>query len=204
MYIAIAGNIGSGKTTLTELLAKHYEWKPQFEDVDDNPYLFDFYSDMERWAFHLQMFFLGKRFRQIIENQQSEIAVVQDRTIFEDAHIFAANLHDMGLLSSNDYATYMAIYTPMNTLLAPPDLLIYIRASVPTLIEQIKKRGRAYESGIRVDYLSKLNEKYEAWFAEYPHRKLVVDVNDNNFVTTSADLDAIIANVNNSLNINTL
>jgi deoxyadenosine/deoxycytidine kinase len=195
MHIAIAGNIGSGKTTLTELLAKHYKWEAQYEDTDDNPYLFDFYNDMQRWAFHLQIFFLSKRFRQIVEIKKSNKIIVQDRTIFEDAHIFAANLHDMGLMAHNDYNTYMSIYNLMNALIAPPDLLIYLRASVPTLVEQIQKRGREYEASIRLDYLSKLNEKYEAWIAAYPHRKLIVDVDATNFVKTSAHLKAVIGKV---------
>jgi deoxyadenosine/deoxycytidine kinase len=199
MHIAIAGNIGSGKTTLTELLAEHYQWAPQYEDVADNPYLYEFYSDMQRWAFHLQMFFLSKRFKQIMEIKKSIATTVQDRTVFEDAHVFAANLHDMGLMTGADFATYTAIYELLNTLVAPPDLLIYLQASVSTLLEQIKIRGREYEIGIRSDYLTNLNTKYEAWIDSYPHRKIVVNVDQCNFVKRPAMLQQIIAQVDSAL-----
>jgi deoxyadenosine/deoxycytidine kinase len=199
MHIAIAGNIGSGKTTLTGLLAEHYHWTPQYEELEDNPYLYGFYNDMQMWAFHLQMFFLSKRFTQIMEIKRSSTVTVQDRTVFEDAHVFAANLHDMGLMTAVDYATYMSIYSLLNAMTTPPDLLIYLRASVETLLEQIKIRGREYELGIRAEYLEKLNIKYEAWIAQYPYRKIVVSVDDSNFVKYSDNLNSIIEQINNSL-----
>ena len=199
MHIAIAGNIGSGKTTLTELLAAHYHWTPQYEDVDGNPYLYPFYADMQRWAFHLQMFFLSKRFYQIAEIKKNAAYVVQDRTAFEDAHVFASNLRDMGLMPPDDFATYISIYNLLDALTAPPDLLIYLRAGVPTLMRQIKKRGREYEQGIRYDYLDKLNQKYEAWIASYTHRKFVIDVETTNFVEDAPSLSKIIAKVDGAL-----
>jgi deoxyadenosine/deoxycytidine kinase len=163
MHIAIAGNIGSGKTTLTRMLAKHYSWDPHYEDVDDNPYLNDFYEDMQRWSFNLQIYFLNSRFRQILEIRKSEQTIVQDRTIYEDAFIFAPNLHSMGLMSTRDFENYSTLFKLMISLVQPPDLLLYLRASVPTLVNQIQKRGREYESSIRIDYLKRLNERYEAW-----------------------------------------
>jgi deoxyadenosine/deoxycytidine kinase len=199
MHIAIAGNIGSGKTTLTELLAEHYHWMPHYEELGDNPYILEFYNDMQRWAFHLQMFFLSKRFKQILEIKKSARTIVQDRTVFEDAHVFAANLRDMNLMSHTDFNTYTAIYDLLNALATPPDLLIYLRASVPTLLEQIQKRGREYEAGIRYDYLDKLNQKYETWIAAYPHRKIVVNVDETNFVAAPANLNRIIALVDGAL-----
>lgn len=195
MHIAIAGNIGSGKTTLAGLLSKHYGWQPQYEAVDDNPYLYDFYSDMNRWSFHLQMYFLGKRFKQIIEIKKSKNTIVQDRTIFEDACIFAANLHDMSLMADTDYNTYLSLFELMNSLIAPPDLLIYLRASVPTLVKQIQKRGREYEEGIRLDYLKNLNERYETWIAGYKDTKIIVDVDTMNFSENPKDLSGVISMV---------
>jgi deoxyadenosine/deoxycytidine kinase len=200
MHIAVAGNIGSGKTTLAGLLAKHYGWKAQYEDVDDNPYLYDFYSDMQRWSFHLQMFFLDKRFRQIVEIQKSKSTVIQDRTIFEDAYIFAANLQEMNLMSASDYSTYLSLFELMNSLIAPPDLLIYLRASVPTLVKQIQKRGREYEEGIRLDYLKNLNEKYEKWIESYDHPKLIVDVDQTNFSENPQDISTVINMVEAEIN----
>lgn len=200
MHIAVAGNIGSGKTTLAGLLAKHYGWKAQYEDVDDNPYLYDFYSDMQRWSFHLQMFFLDKRFRQIVEIQKSKSTVIQDRTIFEDAYIFAANLQEMNLMSTSDYSTYLSLFELMNSLIAPPDLLIYLRASVPTLVKQIQKRGREYEEGIRLDYLKNLNEKYEKWVESYDHPKLIVDVDQTNFSENPQDISTVINMVEAEIN----
>jgi deoxyadenosine/deoxycytidine kinase len=193
MHIAIAGNIGSGKTTLTGLLAKYYEWEAQYENADNNPYLDDFYSDMQHWSFNLQIYFLNERFRQIQEIRNSGLTVVQDRTIYEDAHIFAENLHSMGLMSMRDYATYRSLFDKMTSFIQPPDLLIYLRASVPTLVKQIQKRGRAYESGIRLDYLNKLNERYEDWISQYTLGKvLVIDVDTVHFEETPEDLQTII------------
>jgi len=193
MHIAIAGNIGSGKTTLTGLLAKHYGWEAHYENADDNPYLDDFYSDMQYWSFNLQVYFLNERFGQIQKIRTSGLTVVQDRTIYEDAHIFAANLHSMGLMSMRDYATYRSLFDKMTSFIQPPDLLIYLRASVPTLVCQIKKRGRAYESNIRLDYLNKLNEQYENWISEYTLGKLlVIDVDTVHFDETPEDLRNVI------------
>ena len=193
MHIAVAGNIGSGKTTLTRLLAKQYDWKPHFEDVDDNPYLNDFYEDMQRWSFNLQIYFLNSRFNQIVEIRRTGEKVIQDRTIYEDAHIFAPNLHSMGLMSTRDFDNYMSLFNLMCSLIQPPDLLIYLRATVPTLVNQIQKRGREYEKSIRIDYLQRLNERYEAWIAGYNIGKmLIVEVDNLNFSENPADLRSII------------
>ena len=160
MHLAIAGNIGSGKTTLTTLLAKHYKYTPHFEEVDDNPYLIDFYKDMQRWSFNLQVFFLKSRLAQLIELNKKGKNVVQDRTIYEDAYIFAPNLHAMGLMTTRDFENYADLFSVMDEFITPPDLLIYLRASVPALVENIQKRGREYEEAIRLDYLTRLNERY--------------------------------------------
>ena len=174
MHIAVAGNIGSGKTTLTTLLSKHYKWDAHFEDVDDNPYLNDFYSDMQRWSFNLQIYYLNSRFAQIQEIKESGKYVMQDRTIYEDAFIFAPNLHAMGLMTTRDFENYFSLFNLMETFIAPPDLLIYLRASVPTLVSQIQARGREYEEQIRLDYLKRLNERYEAWISTYNKGRVVV------------------------------
>ncbi|HCC72018.1 MAG TPA: deoxynucleoside kinase [Bacteroidales bacterium] len=174
MHIAIAGNIGSGKTTLAGLLAKHYGWEAHYEDVDDNPYLNDFYDDMQRWSFNLQIFFLNSRFSQVIEIKNKDNTVIQDRTIYEDAYIFAPNLHSMGLMSTRDFENYFTLFNLMSSLIQPPDLLLYLRASVPTLVNQIQKRGREYENSIRIDYLKRLNERYEAWIESYKLGKLLI------------------------------
>jgi deoxyadenosine/deoxycytidine kinase len=174
MHIAIAGNIGSGKTTLAGLLSKHYGWEAHYEDVDDNPYLNDFYDDMQRWSFNLQIFFLNSRFSQIIEIKNMDKTVIQDRTIYEDAYIFAPNLHAMGLMSTRDFENYFSLFNLMSSLIEPPDLLLYLRASVPTLVNQIQKRGREYENSIRIDYLKRLNERYEAWIESYKLGKLLI------------------------------
>ncbi len=177
MHIAIAGNIGAGKTTLTELLAKHYNWTPSYERVDDNPYLNDFYEDMHRWSFNLQVFFLNSRFEQILQIKKSEDTIIQDRTIFEDAQIFAPNLQAMGLMSMRDYNNYRSIFNLMSELVSAPDLIIYLRATVPTLVKHIQARGRDYESTIRIDYLTQLNERYEAWASTYKAGKiLIIDI----------------------------
>ena len=200
MHIAIAGNIGAGKTTLTELLAKHYRWEPQFEDVVQNPYLDDFYAEMERWSFNLQVYFLNSRFRQILEIHKSKNTVIQDRTIYEDAHIFAPNLHAMGLMTSRDFDNYSSLFKLMSSFVNPPDLLIYLRASVPTLVKQIQSRGRDYESSIRIDYLTRLNERYEAWISEYTSGKLlVIDTDDLDFSKNQEDLGFVIDKVNAEL-----
>jgi deoxyadenosine/deoxycytidine kinase len=196
MHIAIAGNIGAGKTTLTSLLAKHYNWKPNYETVDNNPYLDDFYNDMQRWSFNLQIFFLNTRFKQIIEIVNSGENVIQDRTIYEDAEIFAPNLHDMGLMSTRDFENYKALFDIMIDLIRKPDLLIYLRASVPTLVNQIQLRGRAYEESIRLDYLKMLNERYELWVSKYTgSNMLIINVDDLDFQNNPEDLSKIIDKV---------
>jgi deoxyadenosine/deoxycytidine kinase len=200
MHIAIAGNIGSGKTTLTGLLAKHFKWEPHYEDVDTNPYLQSFYEDMQRWSFNLQIYFLNSRFRQVIKIRESGKAVIQDRTIYEDAYIFAPNLHSMGLMSTRDFDNYKSLFELMNGFIQPPDLLIYLRAEVPTLVRQIQKRGRDYESSIRLDYLNRLNERYEAWISEYNNGKLLImDVDDKDFYHVPADLEMLIDKINAEL-----
>ncbi len=182
MHIAVAGNIGSGKTTLTGLLAKHYHWTPEYEEVDNNPYLNDFYEDMQRWSFNLQVYFLNSRLNQILEIHRSGKEVIQDRTIYEDAYIFAPNLHSMGLMSTRDFENYYTLFNLMMSLVRPPELLIYLRASVPKLVEQIQKRGREYENSIRLDYLKRLNERYEAWIESYKLGPLlIVDVDELDF-----------------------
>ena len=201
MYISIAGNIGAGKTTLTTKLAKHYKWEAHYEDVENNPYLNDFYKDMQRWAFNLQVYFLNSRFRQVIEIKNSGDNYIQDRTIYEDAYIFAPNLHMMGLMSTRDFDNYMQIFNLMDEFIKGPDLLIYLRASVSTLVTQIQKRGREYENSIRLDYLTRLNERYEAWISEYNKGKLLtIDVDDLNFSENEEDLGKIINKVEADIN----
>ena len=193
MHIAVAGNIGAGKTTLSELLAKHYKWIPHYEDVDENPYLNDFYNEMQRWSFNLQIYFLNSRFQQILDIRKSEKTIIQDRTIYEDAEIFAPNLHSMGLMSTRDFKNYKTLFDLMVSLIQPPDLLIYLRASVPTLVNQIQKRGREYENSIRLDYLKQLNERYDSWINNYEMAKLlIINVDDLDFTTNPEDLSFII------------
>jgi deoxyadenosine/deoxycytidine kinase len=197
MHIAVAGNIGSGKTTLTSLLSRHYKWEPHYEDVDDNPYLNDFYQDMQRWSFNLQIYFLNTRFNQIIDIQKSGRDVIQDRTIYEDAYIFAPNLHSMGLMSTRDFENYFTLFNLVSSLIDPPDLIIYLRASIPTLVNQIQNRGRKYESSIRLDYLKRLNERYEAWVESYKLGKmLIVDADNYNFPESPEDLSVVIDKIN--------
>jgi deoxyadenosine/deoxycytidine kinase len=198
MHIAVAGNIGSGKTTLTGLLARNYDWDAQFE-ADDNPYINDFYGDMERWAFNLQVYFLNKRLKGIVAIQRAEHTIIQDRTIYEDACIFAPSLHAMGLMSTRDYHNYCSLFDLMMSLVRPPDLVIYLKASVPTLVNQIQKRGRSYEASLRIDYLSKLNERYNRWIAAYRGRKMLIDVDAVKFDERPEDLSFIINKVDAEL-----
>ncbi len=196
MHIAIAGNIGAGKTTLTTLLAKHFKMEPHYESVDTNPYLEDFYNDMKRWSFHLQVYFLNSRFRQILEIRNSGKDIIQDRTIYEDRFIFAANLHAMGLMSDRDFTNYTSLFDLMELLVTPPDLLIYLRASIPTLVKQIHTRGREYEKSINIEYLSKLNERYEDWIRNYDKGKLlIINVDNLDFVNNPEDLGTVIERV---------
>ena len=201
MHLAIAGNIGSGKTTLTGLLAKHYNYEAQYEDVDDNPYLDDFYEEMQRWSFNLQIYFLRSRFEQVIRVREENLNVIQDRTIYEDANIFAPNLHAMGLMTARDYNSYSGLFELMERNLQAPDLLIYLRASVPTLVDHIQKRGREYENSIRIDYLRRLNERYEAWINTYDKGKvLIINVDKNKFPENPEDLGDIIQQIDSELN----
>lgn len=197
MHIAIAGNIGSGKTTLTGLLSKHFGWVSHYEDVESNPYLHSFYEDMQRWSFNLQIYFLNSRFRQVVDIRKSGKTVVQDRTIYEDAYIFAPNLHAMGLMPSRDFQNYISLFELMETFLKPPDLLIYLKASVPALVNQIQKRGREYENSIRLDYLKSLNERYENWIEGYNNGKLlIIEVDNIDFKNKAEDLGVIIEKIN--------
>jgi deoxyadenosine/deoxycytidine kinase len=201
MHIAIAGNIGSGKTTLTGLLARHFAWQAHYEEVDENPYLDDFYNDMQRWSFNLQIYFLNTRFNQILNIKKSDKTIIQDRTIYEDAYIFAPNLHSMGLMSTRDFENYFTLFNLISSLIEPPDLVIYLKASVPALVRQIEKRGRKYEDGIRLDYLRKLNERYDSWVDAYSLGKLmVIDVDNTNFIDKPEDMSLVIDKVNAQLN----
>ncbi len=191
MHIAIAGNIGSGKTTLTRMLAARYGWTPKFESVDFNPYLSDFYQDMSRWSFNLQIYFLNKRFKDVVDISKSSEVIIQDRTIYEDARIFAPNLHDMGLMSSRDFETYSDLFDLMMSLVKMPDLLIYLKSSIPNLVSQIQKRGREYEKTIRIDYLTGLNERYEKWISGYKGHLLVIDADRYKFGNNPEDFEAI-------------
>ena len=201
MYFAIAGNIGAGKTSLTELLSTHYGWEAHFEDVIDNPYLDDFYNHMERWSFNLQIYFLNSRFRQLESFSNSNKKFIQDRTIYEDAHIFAPNLHAMGLMNQRDFNNYQSLFGLMESMIEGPDILIYLRSSIPNLVHKIHKRGREYENSISIEYLSRLNERYEAWVSTYSKGKLlVVDVDKIDFVENKADLGSVIQKIDAELN----
>jgi deoxyadenosine/deoxycytidine kinase len=199
-HVAVAGNIGAGKTTLTYLLSRHYRWEPHYEEVEENPYIIDFYEDMRRWAFHLQVYFLQRRFQHIMRIREQPYTVIQDRTIYEDAQIFAPNLHQMGLLNTRDYENYRMLFETMRPFLQPPDLLIYLRAGIPTLVEQIEKRGRKFEEALRLDYLRRLNELYEAWIAAYDGPKLmVVNVDELDFENKAEDLGSIIERIDSEV-----
>jgi deoxyadenosine/deoxycytidine kinase len=199
-HVAIAGNIGAGKTTLTDLLAKHYNWEPRYEDVENNPYLNDFYQDMPRWSFNLQVYFLNNRLKQIIDIQNGSSTVIQDRTIYEDAHIFAPNLHEMGLMSTRDFENYISLFRTICKQIRPPDLLIYLKSSLPTLVSQIERRGRAYEDNIRLDYLKQLNQYYENWIENYKEgRLLVISVDNLNFADNKEDFGKVVDKINAEL-----
>ncbi|PCH69991.1 MAG: deoxynucleoside kinase [Bacteroidetes bacterium] len=201
MRIAIAGNIGSGKTTLTQLLSKHYGWEAYYEDADENPYIYSFYEDMQRWSFHLQIYFLNSRLKKIMEFQKTGKTVIHDRTIYEDAEIFAPNLQEMGLITTRDFETYKDLYNSIRSLVKPPDLMIYLKASVPTLVKLIQKRGRDYESSIRLDYLSNLNERYEEWIDKYDSSKLLtIQVDKVNFADNQEEFGFVINQVEAEIN----
>ncbi len=200
-HIAVAGNIGAGKTTLTTLIAKHYGWDPHFEDVEDNPYINDFYEDMQRWSFNLQIYFLNNRFNTIMQIRNSGKTVIQDRTIYEDAYIFAPNLHAMGLMSTRDFDNYTRLFNSLNTFIQAPDLLIYLRASIPTLVNHIQQRGREYEDSIRLDYLKRLNERYEAWISTYNKGKLLIlNIDDLNINENPEDLGTVFSKIDAEVN----
>lgn len=200
MHLAICGNIGSGKTTLAKMLAKHYNWQAELESVEDNPYLADFYNDMKRWSFHLQIYFLNSRFNQVKRIQDSKASTVQDRTIYEDAYIFAANLHSSGLMTDRDYSSYLALFESMIQHVAAPDLLIYLKADIPRLVSRIEKRGRDYEKAIRLDYLKNLNEHYENWIRSYNLGKLmIIDVNNLDFIKNIEDFSYIVNKIDADL-----
>lgn len=200
MHIAIAGNIGSGKTTLTGLLAKQFKWTPVYERIDDNPYIANFYEDMRRWSFNLQVYFLHKRFKYVIDARKQYKDIVQDRTLYEDAYIFAPNLHAMGLMNTRDFETYRDLFELMNSFISPPDLLLYLKASVPTLVKQIQRRGRDYESSIRLDYITSLNERYDDWIENYNGRKLVVNMDCLDITEKPEDFGKIVEKINAEVN----
>lgn len=191
MHIAIAGNIGSGKTTLTTLLAKRYGWTPRYEPVDNNPYLADFYADMKRWAFNTQIYFLNKRFKEVVEISRSDETIIQDRTIFEDARIFAPNLHAQGMMSDRDFENYTDLFDLMISLVKLPDLMIYIRSTIPNLVAQIQKRGRDFEQSIRLDYLEGLNALYEGWIAGYKGNLIIIDGDNVKFGDNPQDFQKV-------------
>jgi deoxyadenosine/deoxycytidine kinase len=200
-HIAIAGNIGAGKTTLTELLSKHYGWMPEYESVENNPYLSDFYEDMHRWSFNLQIYFLNSRFQQLVKLRNGSQTVIQDRTIYEDAYIFAPNLHQMGLMSTRDFDNYQSLFKTMNSMIAPPDLMIYLQASIPSLVENIQNRAREYEENIRLDYLRKLNQYYDTWIESYKAGKLlIINIDNMDFLNNKEDFAAIVEKIDKEIN----
>ncbi|HTO14604.1 MAG TPA: deoxynucleoside kinase [Edaphocola sp.] len=200
-HIAIVGNIGAGKTTLTKLLSKHYKWTPQYESIENNPYLSDFYNDMQRWAFNIQVYFLNTRLKQILEIQESKETIIQDRTIYEDAYIFAPNLHEMSLMSSRDFENYIQFFKTIKRMIKPPDLMIYLKASIPTLVDQIQKRGRDYEENIRLDYLKRLNEHYNNWISNYKDGKLlIIEVDNINFAKKREDFAKVVSKIDAEIN----
>ena len=199
MHIAVAGNIGSGKTTLTRMLAKRYGWTPRYEPVDVNPYLADFYEDMNRWSFNLQVYFLNKRFRDVVEISKTQDTIIQDRTIFEDARIFAPNLHEQGYMSDRDFSNYSALFDLMMSLVGLPDLMIYIRSSIPNLIAQISKRGRDFEQSIRIDYLTGLNNRYEEWIKSYKGKLLIIDGDETKFESNPKDFQRVTEQIDSLL-----
>lgn len=200
-HIAVAGNIGAGKTTLTSLLAKHYKWVPNFEDIDTNPYLVDFYEDMHRWSFNLQVYFLNNRLKQLQLIRSGSETVIQDRTIYEDAYIFAPNLYDMGLMNKRDYENYISLFNTLISMVQPPDLLIYLKASIPKLVDQIQKRGREYEENIRLDYLKRLNENYNRWIDKYKDGQLlVIEIDNLDFTESKEDLAEVLRRVDAQIN----
>jgi len=200
LHVAIAGNIGSGKTTLTGLLSKHYGWESHYEDVDGNPYINDFYAEMQRWSFNMQIYYLNNRFNQVLEIREGKKGVIQDRTIYEDAFIFAPNLHAMGLMSTRDFDNYSRLFASLNTFIQPPDLMIYLRASIPTLVNHIQQRGREYEDSIRLDYLKRLNERYEAWISTYNKGKLLIlNIDDLDINNNPEDLGTVISKIDGEL-----
>lgn len=199
MHVAIAGNIGSGKTTLTKMLAAHYGWTPKFESVDFNPYLSDFYDDMKRWSFNLQVYFLNKRFKDVVDISKSDEVIIQDRTIYEDARIFAPNLHAMGLMSTRDFENYSDLFDLMMSLVKAPDLMIYLRSTIPNLVSQIQKRGREYEKSIRIDYLTGLNKRYEDWIKDYKGRLLIINVDDIKFENRPDDFQEVLDKIDAEL-----
>jgi deoxyadenosine/deoxycytidine kinase len=200
-HIAIAGNIGAGKTTLTELLSKHYGWEPEYESVENNPYLSDFYEDMHRWSFNLQIYFLNSRFQQLVKLRNGAKTVIQDRTIYEDAYIFAPNLHQMGLMSTRDFDNYQSLFKTMSNMIAPPDLMIYLQASIPSLVENIQNRAREYEENIRLDYLRKLNQYYDTWIESYKVGKLlIINIDNMDFLNNKEDFAAIVEKIDKEIN----
>ncbi len=199
-YVGIAGNIGAGKTTLCEQLSKHFGWEVHYEVTDNNPYLSDFYHDMSRWSFNLQIFFLHNRYRQILKILEGEKTVVQDRTIYEDAYIFAPNLHEMGLMSKRDFENYFHLFELMISQVQPPDLLIYLRAGIPTLVDHIQSRGRDYEGSMSLEYLKRLNGRYENWISNYKHGNLlIINADDVDFKNNPEDLGKVISMIQGEL-----
>lgn len=200
-HIAVAGNIGAGKTTLTDKLSKHYKWTPNFEDIDQNPYLVDFYEDMHRWSFNLQVYFLNTRLQQLEKIRAGKATVIQDRTIYEDAFIFAPNLYDMGLMNKRDFENYTSFFNTLIKMVDPPDLMIYLKASIPKLVDQIQKRGREYEENIRLDYLKRLNLNYDKWIEEYKDGKLlVIDIENLDFAEKEEDFAEVVRRIDAEIN----